>query len=298
MQPSRYIWKNGKFVKWNDAKVHILTHTLHYSAGVFEGIRFYDTPKGPAVFRLKEHIDRLFYSAKALQMKLPYSKKEIRETILKTIKKNRLKSGYIRPIAYFGYGMGLSPKNIPIEMAIAAWTWGAYLSEDPSIKVKISPIMRLHPRSTVHDAKICGHYTNSIMASIDAQNDGYHEALLLDENGLVAEGPGENIFMVKRKKIYTPAEGNILPGITRDSIMTLARDLGYKVIEKRIKPAELKRAHEAFFTGTAAEVTPIGQIDRKKIKRAPGPITMTLKEAFLDIVNGKNPKYRKWLTVV
>ncbi len=298
MQKVPYIWKNGKFIKWDDATTHLITHTLHYSAGAFEGIRFYETPKGPAVFRLKEHTRRLFYSAKALDMKMQYSQKEINEAILKLIKKDKIKKGYIRPLVYYGNRMGLSPKGLTPETMIAVWGWGAYLGEG-AVKVKISKYMRIHPDSTVADAKLCGHYTNSILASIDAYKNGYGEALLLDYQGNVAEGPGENIFLVKRKTIYTPEAGNILPGITRDSIITLARDLGYKVIEKKIKPKELMKAHEAFFTGTAAEVSPIASIDGKKFKYSEGgPVSMHLKEEFLKVVNGENPKYKKWLTVV
>jgi len=299
MQKVPYIWKNGKFLNWDDAKTHLITHTLHYSAGAFEGIRFYDTKKGPAIFRLKEHTKRLFYSAKALDMKMQYSQKEINEAIIKLIKKNKIKKGYIRPLVYYGEGrMGLSTKGFLPDTMIAAWGWGSYLGEH-AVRVKISKYMRIHPASTVSDAKLCGHYTNSILASIDAYKNGYDEALLLDYKGHVAEGPGENIFMVKQKTIYTPSVGTILPGITRDAIMTLARDLGYKVVEKNIKPEELKRADEAFFTGTAAEVSPISSIDGKKLKLAEGgPVTMHLKEEFLKIVNGENKKYSKWLTVV
>ncbi|MFA6528885.1 MAG: branched-chain amino acid transaminase [Candidatus Gracilibacteria bacterium] len=296
MQTTSYIWKNGKFQKWAKCQTHVLTHSLHYSAGVFEGIRFYKTAKGPAVFRLKEHIKRLFYSADTLNMHIPYNETEIKNAIIETIKKNKIESGYIRPIVYFGYGkMGLHPKGAPIDVAIAVWGWGAYLGEHAS-KVKISPYMRLHPKTTVPDAKICGHYTNSILASIDAKNHGYDEALLLDYQGNIAEGPGENFFMIKDEKIYTPRTGSILPGITRDAIITLAKDLDFTVIEKSIKPSDLKGAEEAFFTGTAAEVSPIASVDKIKFPKK-NPITTLLKEEFVKITTGKNKKYAKWLTL-
>jgi len=299
MQKVPYIWKNGKFIKWEDATTHLITHALHYGSGAFEGIRFYDTKQGPAVFRLKEHTRRLFYSAKTLDMKIPYSQREINETILKLIKKNKIKKGYIRPLVYYGEErMGLSPKGLIPQMMIAVWGWGAYLGED-AVKVKISKYMRIHPKSTVVNAKLCGHYTNSILAGIDAYKNGYDEALLLDYQGNVAEGPGENIFMVKKGTIYTPQTDNILPGITRDAVITLAHDLKYKVVEGKIKPTELKRADEAFFTGTAAEISPIASIDGKKFKYPEGgPITMHIKEEFFKVVNGENPEYKRWLTIV
>lgn len=230
-------------------------------------------------------------------MKIPFTKKAITEAILKTIKKNKIKAGYIRPLAYYGYGkMGLSTEGAKVDVIVAVWPWGSYLGEE-TVKVKISPFIRIHPDSTISDAKICGHYINSILASQDAHKEGYNEALLLDYKGNVAEGPGENIFMIKSGKIYTPRLGTILAGITRESVMKVATDLGYKIIEKDIKPSELKQADEAFFTGTAAEVTPIASIDRKKLKNAKGPITEELRSTYLDIVHGKNPKYKRWLTV-
>ena len=299
MKSTKYIWMDGKFKKWKDAKIHVLAHTLHYGAGSFEGIRFYNTPDGPAIFRLKEHTKRFFYSAKAIDMKIPYSQKEINETIIKLVKKNKVKGGYIRPLAFYGYGkMGLNPAGAPVNVSIACWPWGTYLGED-AVKIKTSQYIRIHPQSTVADAKICGHYVNSILASIEVHKQGYHEALFLDYKGNVAEGPGENIFMVKKGVIYTPPLGTILAGITRDSAMTIAKDLGFKVVEKILKLKDLYAADECFFTGTAAEVTPIISIDKKKIGNGKiGLITTELQKTFLGVVKGRNEKYRKWLTYI
>ena len=209
------IWMDGKLVPWKDAKVHVLTHTLHYGLGVFEGIRFYETPKGPAVFRLKEHVDRLFDGAEKSFMKVPFSKEEISKAILETIKVNGTKAGYIRPIFFYGYGkMGLDPHGAPVNCSIAIWPWGSYLG-DEAVKVKTSSFMRIHPKTTHAECKICGHYVNSIFASCEAKAEGYQEALLLDYEGNIAEGPGENFFIVKDGKILTPKLGNILQGITR-----------------------------------------------------------------------------------
>ncbi len=299
MEETKFIWMDGKLVPWKDAKVHVLVHTLHYGAGVFEGVRFYETDKGPAVFRLKEHIDRLFYSADTLKMKLPYSKGEFIEAVKGTIKKNNISSGYIRPICFFGYGkMGLNPKGAPVNCSIAVWPWGKYLGE-AAVKIKTSKYCRIHPKSTHADAKICGHYVNSIFASIEVKDAGYDEALLLDYKGNIAEGPGENIFIVKDNKLITPPLGTILKGITRASVIQLAKDLGIKVEEKTLTLKEAYNADEAFFTGTAAEVTAIESIDDKKIgKKAPGPITIKLRDAFMDIVHGKTEKYKDWLAYV
>ncbi len=299
MITTKYIWKNGKFVKWENAHTHVLSHTLHYSAGIFEGIRFYKTAKGPAIFRLKEHTKRFYYSAKAINMKLPWSQKQFNEAIIKTVKKNRIKEGYIRPLGYFGYGnLTVIPKNIQPEAIIACWGWGAYL-EHNAVKVKTSPFIRVHPDSTVADAKLCGNYTNSILAVLDAQKNGYDEALFLDHKGYVAEASGENFFIVKGKKIYTPLTGNILPGITREAIMQIASDLGYKVVEKKLKPRDIRKADEAFFTGTAVEVTPIKSVDKHTFKYPDGgPVTLAIKEAYMEVVHGENKKYKKWLTLV
>ena len=293
------IWMDGKLVPWKDAKVHVLTHTLHYGLGVFEGIRFYETPKGPAVFRLKEHVDRLFDGAEKSFMKVPFSKEEISKAILETIKVNGTKAGYIRPIFFYGYGkMGLDPHGAPVNCSIAIWPWGSYLG-DEAVKVKTSSFMRIHPKTTHAECKICGHYVNSIFASCEAKAEGYQEALLLDYEGNIAEGPGENFFIVKDGKILTPKLGNILQGITRKSIIQLAKDEGIEVEETTLTPEDMKNADEAFFTGTAAEVSPIASLDGKEIgDKAPGPITSKIKEKFLEIVHGKNPKYEDWLSYV
>jgi len=299
MKTTKYIWMDGKLKNWKDAKIHVLSHTLHYGAGVFEGIRLYQTADGPAVFRLKEHVRRLFYSASAIDMKIPYSQKDITDAILKLVKKNKLKSGYIRPIAVFGYGsMSLNPEKCAINTVIAMWPWKAYLGSAP-IHIKTSKYIRIHPKSTVTDAKICGHYVNSILAGAEAQKAGFHEALFLDYKGCVAEGPGENIFMVKKGIVYTPKLGSILSGITRESIITLAKDLGYKVVEKSLMLKDLYTSDECFFTGTAAEISPIGSIDRKKIgKGVAGPVTSKLRNEFMKIIKGKNPSYKNWLSYI
>ena len=299
MEATKYIWMDGKLVEWEDAKVHVLTHTLHYGMGVFEGVRFYDTDKGPAVFRLKDHTKRLFDGAKKTFMDIPFTEDEINKAIVETISKNEIKGGYIRPIFFYGYGkMGLDPHGAPVRCSVAVWPWGAYLG-DEAVNVKTSDFIRLHPKSTLTECKISGHYVNSIFASCDAKGKGYDEALLLDYKGNVAEGPGENLFIVKDKKILTPKLGHILHGITRKSIIQLATDLGIEVEENDLLLDDIYDADEAFFTGTAAEVSPIASLDDKKIgDEAPGPITKKLKETFLDIVHGKNEKYKDWLTYV
>lgn len=287
---------NGKFVLWDKANVHVLTHSLHYGAAVFEGIRVYRTPKGPAIFRLQDHTKRLFYSARALRMEVPFTEKQWNEVTMETVRKNKLEHGYIRPIISFGYGkMGLNPKGAPVDCAIACWPWGKYLSEDP-IDVKIVKTIRIHPGSSVTDAKITGHYCNSIMAVLELSGTKYHEALLLDYRGHIAEGPGENFFMVKKGVLITPKLGTILNGITRDSILKMAKDLGMKSQEKTLKPNDVYGADEAFFTGTAAEVTSIKSIDDHRIGTGSiGPVTEKLQSAFMNVVTGKDPKYKKWL---
>lgn len=290
---------DGKFKKWRDATIHLITHTFHYGAGAFEGVRFYDTPKGTAVFRLADHTKRLFYSAEAVGIKIPFSQKKINEVIVELLRKNKVKSGYIRPIVWYGEGhMGVNPIGAPVNVAIACWPWGAYLAHD-SIKMMTSSFIRIHPKSTVSDAKINGHYANSIQAVLEAKKAGYDEALFLDYKGNVAEGAAENIFMVKKGVLITPPPGSILPGITRDSVMKLAKSLGYKVIEKTFKLKDLYGADEVFLTGTAAEVVPVREIDKKMIAKGEvGPVAKAVKAAFMDVVAGKNPKYKKWLTYV
>jgi len=290
---------DGKFKKWKDAKIHVLTHSLHYGGAVYEGIRFYDTPDGPAIFRLKEHIKRLFYSASAIELKIPYSQKELTEVAVELLGKDKIKSGYIRPIAFFGYGkMGLNPVGAPVSVSLAAFPFGSYLGHD-LVKVKTSKFIRIHPHSTIADAKITGHYSNSIVASQEIRKAGYDEALFLDYKGDVAEGPGENIFIVKKGVLYTPPTGSIIAGITRASIIEVAHDHGLKVVEQNFKQKDVYEADEAFFTGTAAEITPIGSLDGKKIGDGKvGSITDQLKQDYLNAVHGKIPKYKKWLTYI
>ncbi|NCO23201.1 branched chain amino acid aminotransferase [bacterium (Candidatus Moisslbacteria) CG12_big_fil_rev_8_21_14_0_65_36_11] len=299
MNKTKKIWLDGKLVDWEKAKIHLLTHALHYGSGVFEGVRCYQTDKGPAIFRLDEHLERLFNSAKYLEMKVPFSQKELKKAVLQTIRANKINECYIRPIAFYGYGkMGLDPQGAPVSVGIALWPWGKYLAKE-SIAVKISKFIRLHPQSVPAEAKVCGYYVNSIFATLDVKKQGFDEALLLDYQGFIAEGPGENIFLVKNKILYTPSLLNILSGITRDSIIKIAKDLKIKVKEKKIKPRELKIADEAFFTGTAVEVCPITKIDKTLINKGKiGGITLKLKEVFERIIRGKEKKYLKWLTFV
>lgn len=297
METAAKIWMDGKMVPWKKAQTHVLTHTLHYGGGVFEGIRFYKTTKGPAIFRLKEHIDRLFYSAKALDMKIPFSKKELIQAAKDIVNVNKLQKGYIRPLVYYGYGkMGLDPRGCPVNVTIAAWPWGAYLGEKP-VKTKISQYMRIHPSTTVTDAKVCGHYVNSILASLEIHKKGFDEALLLDYKGNLAEGPGENVFIVQNGVLITPPLGSILAGITRASIIEIAQQQKIRVKEEKITKKMLYAADEAFFTGTAAEVTAIAQIDKHKINKGKmGPITASIKEIFTKAIHGEDPRYKKWLT--
>lgn len=296
METTRYIWMNGTLVAWSEAKIHVLTHSLHYGSAVFEGIRFYETKNGPAIFRLDDHLDRLFFSAGILEMKIPYDKTVLRDACIETVTKNNIPSGYIRPIAYFGYGkMGLDPDGAPVEVSIACWPWGKYLGPT-AVTTMVSRYMRIHPDSSEMGAKISGHYANSIVATREAKRAGYQEAVLLDHRGNVAEGPGENIFMVKDGVIITPKADSILPGITRDSIIEIAEDMKMKVEERDISLDEFKHADECFFTGTAAEVTAIAKVDDVTISEGMGPITKKLQEVFLQTVAGEVPQYSKWLT--
>lgn len=303
IQKTEKIWMDGSFVDWDDAKVHILTHTLHYGLGAFEGIRCYDTPKGPAIFRLKEHVERLFQSAKIFLLTIPFSQDEICDAIIQTIKVNNIKECYIRPLVYIGYGaMGLYPKGNPINVAIAVWPWGAYLGEEglqKGIRVKVSSYVRNHVNSNMSRGKICGYYVNSQIAKKEAITDGYDEALLLDTSGFVSEGSGENIFIVKRGILKTTPLTSILEGITRNSVMTLAEDMGIKTVEERFTRDEVYICDEAFFTGTAAEITPIRELDNRIIGNGTaGEITKRLQRAFFDVVKGKDSRYEHWLTYV
>jgi branched-chain amino acid aminotransferase len=297
------IWMDGKFVDWDKATIHVLTHTLHYGLGVFEGIRCYETRSGPAIFRLDEHIDRLFSSAHIFLLDMPYTKKEIRDAIIGTVKVNKIKECYIRPLVYIGYGaMGLYPKENPVNVSIAVWSWGAYLGDTglrEGIKVKTSSFIRNHVNSNMTRGKVSGYYVNSQLAKKEAITCGYDEALLLDTEGYVSEGSGENIFMVRNGMLKTTPLTSILEGITRNSIMKIAADQKIRVVEERFTRDEMYIADEAFFTGTAAEVTPVRELDGRMIGVGrPGPITRKIQSIFFDIVKGKNKKYESWLTKV
>ena len=297
------IWYDNQMVAWREAKTHVLTHTLHYGLGVFEGVRAYETKKGAAIYRLHDHTDRLFNSAHILGMKLPFSKDEINTAQQKAVKENKLQSAYIRPMAFYGAeGMGISAKHLTTHVIVAAWRWGAYMGQEAiekGINVKTSSFSRHHVNSTMCKAKANGNYMNSILAHQEATNDGYHEALLLDTQGYVTEGSGENIFIVKKGKLYTPTLTSALDGITRDSVITIAHDEGLEVIEKNITRDEVYTADEAFFTGTAAEITPIKELDRRMIGNgARGEITEKLQSIYFDTVKGENDKYEAWLTYI
>lgn len=294
------IWHKGVFKKPEDATVNILTHSLHYGSAVFEGTRVYETVNGPAVFRLDDHIDRLFYSANVLGMQLPSTKKEIHDVTLELIRKNGFKSCYLRHLAYYGYGnLRVMPsEDIPVEMAIACWPWGTYLSDKP-IDIKVSQYIRIHPRSTVADAKIAGHYVNCIISGLTIKNTHYKEALFLDDDDNVCEVGSANFFIVKDNKIYTPPLGTILAGITRNTIIELGRHLGYEVYEKHIRVEDIYEADEAFLTGTAAEVTLVGTLNDKLIgKKDDFPVATKLRDAYMAIVEGRDPAFDHYLTYV
>lgn len=300
---SKKIWFDGKFVDWADANVHILTHTLHYGTGAFEGIRCYKTKKGSAVFRLQEHVDRLFKSCRILQINPPYTPEEIKKAIIESVKVNKLKECYIRPIIYIGYGaMGLYPKDNPIKVAVAVWPWGAYLGEEGiknGIRVKVSSFTRLHVNVTMTKSKTCGDYVNSTLAKREAVSCGYDEALLLDRDGLIAEGTGQNIFIVRDGVLMTPPLPSVLEGITRKSIIEMAQKIKIQVREVNFTRDQLYIADEAFFTGTAAEVTPIREVDGRIIgKGRPGAITKKLQSLFFKIVEGESKAYKSWLTYI
>jgi len=299
-----WIWYDGKMVPWRDATTHVLTHTLHYGMGVFEGVRAYETATGPAIFRLQEHTDRLFRSAHIFGMEIPFTKAEISAAQIACVRENKLKSCYIRPIVFYGsHAMGVAAKSNPVRVAIAAWPWGAYLGAEgleKGIRVKTSSFTRHHVNITMTGAKAVANYCNSILANQEATHDGYDEALLLDAQGYVSEGSGENVFLVINGELHTPDIGSgALKGITRDAVMTLARELGIAVHERRILRDEVYCADEAFFTGTAAEVTPIRELDNRVIGAGRrGPITEKLQTLFFDTVNGRNPAKQAWLTRV
>lgn len=298
-----FIWHDGKLVPWREATTHVLTHSLHYGLAVFEGVRAYNTIKGTAIFRLKEHTQRLLNSAHIYMMKIPYSLETLMEAQKEVVRANKLESCYLRPIAFYGSEkMGVSPKGNTVHVSIAAWPWGAYLGAEAiekGIRVKTSSYARHHVNVSMTRAKYSGTYANSILANLEATEHGYDEGLLLDVDGFVAEGSGENLFMIKDGKIYEPELNSALIGITRDAVITLAHDMGYRVETKRITRDDLYIADEAFFTGTAAEVTPIRELDGRTIGSGQrGPITAKLQKAFFDLVNGKSEKHNHWLTPV
>ena len=301
VQKAEKIWFDGKLVPWDEANVHILTHTLHYGCGVFEGIRSYECTDGrSAVYRLTEHMQRLIDSAHILNMKIPFSRDVMVQAVIDTLVANKMKSGYIRPLVFIGDGvMGVHPGANPIRLAIATWPWGAYLGDDALIKgisIKTSSFCRHHVNAMMTKAKACGNYVNSVLAKTEAVADGYHEALMLDTQGYVSEASGENIFIIKNKVIKTTPLTSVLPGITRDSIMVLARKLGYEVQEQLFTRDELYVADEAFFSGTAAEITPIREVDRRVIGAGQaGPITQQVQKEYFRIVKGENPAFASWL---
>ncbi|PKO84891.1 MAG: branched chain amino acid aminotransferase [Betaproteobacteria bacterium HGW-Betaproteobacteria-11] len=296
-----FIWYDGKLVPWRDANTHVLTHSLHYGLAVFEGLRAYKTVSGPAIFRLKEHTDRLFNSAHIYRMPMPWDKATLIEAQKEVVRANGLESGYLRPIAFYGSEkMGVSPRGAQTHVAIAAWPWGAYLGEEgleKGIRVKTSSYTRHHVNVNMARAKFAATYANSILANMEATDDGYDEALLLDVDGFVAEGPGENIFIVKDGVIYEPEIASALVGITRATIITLAQELGYGIVSKRLTRDDVYIADEAFFTGTAAEVTPIRELDNRTIGAgARGPVTARLQALFFELVAGRLPAHADWLT--
>jgi len=291
---------DGKLIDWRDAKVHVLTHTLHYGMGVFEGVRCYETPQGSAIFRLKEHTERFLNSAKIFQMKIKFEAEVLEEAQKEVVRANKLKSCYLRPIAWIGSErMGLAAVDNSIHVAIAAWPWGAYLGEDginKGIRVKTSSFSRHHVNVSLVRAKACGYYINSILAHQEVAVHGYDEALLLDTDGYASEGSGENLFVIRKGKVYTPDLASCLDGITRNAVIQIAQDLGYEVIEKRITRDEIYCADEAFFTGTAAEVTPIRELDDRVIgSGGRGPITQAIQSTYFDAVGGKAQQYADWL---
>ena len=298
-----FIWYDGKMVPWRDATTHVLTHSLHYGLSVFEGVRAYDTVKGTAIFRLREHTQRLINSGKIYLMNLPYSIEQLMEAQLEVVRANKLESCYLRPIAFYGSEkMGISTRGSTVHVAIAAWPWGAYLGEDGlknGIRVRTSSFARHHVNVTMPRAKVATTYANSILANLEATQDGYDEALLLDTQGFVAEGAGENLFVIKDGKIYEPEIASALTGITRDSVIQVAREFGLEVQSRRLTRDDIYIADEAFFTGTAAEVTPIRELDNRVIgSGSRGPITEKLQTRFFDIVNGRAPEFEHWLSFI
>ena len=298
------IWMDGALVEWREAKVHVLTHTLHYGCGAFEGVRAYDTAQGTAIFRLADHTDRLFNSAKILRMDMPFTRDQLMAAQCEVVRANSLHQGYLRPLIWLGSeAQGLGAQNVLTHVMVVAWDLGAYLGDEGlknGIRVKTSSYTRHHVNITMTQAKAVSNYTNSILANMEATEDGYDEAMLLDSSGFVSEGAGENLFVVKDGVVYTPdLSAGALNGITRNTVMHICKDLGLELVQKRITRDEVYISDEAFFTGTAAEVTPIRELDRITLgKGSRGPITEKIQTAFFDIVNGRNPKYAHWLTKV
>ena len=302
METTKFIWFDGKLVPWEDAKVHVLTHSLHYGSGIFEGIRAYEGSNGtPAIFRLHDHAQRMVNSAKIMAIKIPYSVKELEDACLATVEANKLKQGYIRPLSFIGFAeMGVYPGHNPVQTIIACWPWGVYLGEEAlekGISVKTSTFTRSHVNANMTKAKSAGNYVNSILAKIEAKEDGYDEAIMLDASGYVSEATGENIFIIKNGVLKTTPLTTVLEGITRDSLIKIARDMGYEVVEQPFTRDELYTADEAFLCGTAAELTPIREADHRIIGEGHrGPITKKLQEAFFKAVKGEDPRYSHWLT--
>ncbi|AGW12139.1 branched-chain amino acid transaminase [Megalodesulfovibrio gigas] len=299
VQKTPYIWFDGNLVPWDEAQVHVLTHALHYGVGVFEGIRAYNCGDCSAVFRLPEHVRRFFDSARILRMTIPHSEQTITDAIVDTLKANNMKEGYIRPLSFFGAGaMGVLPKDNPVQTIIATWPWGAYLGEDAlekGIRVCTSSFTRHHVNVMMTKSKAVGNYVNSVLAKMEAVDDGYDEALMLDTNGYVSEASGANIFIVRRGIIKTTPLTSILEGITRDSLMVVAKAMGYTVVEQQFTRDELYVADEAFFCGTAAELTPIREVDRRQIGTGEFPISRALQKEFFKVVQGQDPAYEGWL---
>ena len=303
MDPKGKIWMDGSFVDWADANVHILTHSLHYGLAAFEGIRCYKGKSGSAIFKLHEHVDRLFESAHIGMMTIPYEKKQVTEAIVDTVRINKLDACYIRPLVYIGYGaMGVYPGDNPIKLAIAAWTWGSYLGDDAlanGMRACVSSFTRHHVNVSMTRGKISGYYVNSILAKREAKADGYDEAILLDPEGYVSEGTGENIFIVRKGRLKTTPLTSILEGITRNAVIELAREQGIVVAEERFTRDEMYIADEVFVTGTAAELTPVREIDNRRIGTGkPGPVTAALQKRFFSIVRGEDSSHESWLTRV
>jgi branched-chain amino acid aminotransferase len=303
LEPSAKIWMDGRFVNWVDANVHVLTHSLHYGLAAFEGVRCYKGKTASAIFKLHEHVDRLFESAHIAMMQIPYDKKQVADAIVETVRVNKLDACYIRPLVYIGYGsMGVYPAENPIKLAIAAWKWGTYLGDEAlanGMRARVSSFTRHHVNVSMTRGKISGYYVNSILAKREAKTDGYDEAILLDPEGYVSEGTGENIFIVRKGRIKTTPLTSILEGITRNAVIELAREQQIAVVEERFTRDEMYIADEVFVTGTAAELTPVREIDNRRIGTGkPGPITLALQKRFFSIVRGEDPTHESWLTRV